>query len=233
MPRPDKVQAVDEIRSRFAESAGVIITEYRGLRVSQMQALRRDLKDAGAELKVIKNTLARIATAEMEIAELEELFAGPVAVVFYEGDPVPAAKVLKTFAKESPDLAVKGGLLSGRFLDAKQAAALSNLEPREVLLARVAGAVQAPMTKMAGAAAALLRNAVGVVDALLRQRQEIEGTPGGSAGAGESGAQADTGLAEAAGGEAEAAGAEDTAGDEPAPTAGDGVVESEGETDGS
>lgn len=158
MPRPEKVAVVEEIKTRFENSGGVILTEYRGLRVGEMQRLRRELRDNGTELKIVKNTLARLAVEGSDYAEIVEFFEGPVAIAFYDDDPVPTAKLLRGFASENPALVIKGGLLSGEVLSAEDARKLADLESRDVLLAKLAGAMQAPLTKLAGATSALIRN---------------------------------------------------------------------------
>lgn len=158
MPRPEKVAVVEEIKARFENSGGVILTEYRGLRVGEMQKLRRELRDNGTELKIVKNTLARLAVEGSDYAGIVEFFEGPVAIAFYEDDPVPTAKLLRGFASENPALVIKGGLLSGEVINAESARKLADLESRDVLLAKIAGAMQAPMTKLAGATSALIRN---------------------------------------------------------------------------
>lgn len=158
MPRPEKVAVVEEIKTRFENSGGVILTEYRGLRVGEMQRLRRELRENGTELKIVKNTLARLAVEGSDYAEIVEFFEGPVAIAFYDDDPVPAAKLLRGFASENPALVIKGGLLSGEVITAEDASKLADLDSRDVLLAKLAGAMQAPLIKLAGATFALIRN---------------------------------------------------------------------------
>jgi large subunit ribosomal protein L10 len=174
MPRPEKVQAVAEIKERIEGSQAVFLAEYAGLSVKDQQALRRDLRDNGAEFKVVKMTLARLATGELEIESLDELLLGPTGLTFVEGDPVGPAKVLKEFAKGHETFTIKGGLLGADFLTPENIAELASIEPREVLLARLAGAMKAPMANLAGLLAALPRNTASVLQQLL-EKKEVEG----------------------------------------------------------
>lgn len=182
MPRPEKVAVVEEIRARFENSGGVILTEYRGLRVAEMQQLRRALREAGTELKIVKNTLARRAVEGLSYSEIVQFFEGPVAIAFYGDDPVPAAKLLRSFSAENPALVIKGGLLAGEVIDAAATRSLADLESREVLLAKIAGALQAPMTKLAGASSALLRNFAYALGSYLSVREAEARATGTSEG---------------------------------------------------
>jgi large subunit ribosomal protein L10 len=176
MPRPEKVQAVAEIKERIEGSQAVFLAEYAGLSVKDQQALRRDLRDNGAEFKVVKMTLARLATGELEIESLDELLLGPTGLTFVEGDPVGPAKVLKEFAKGHETFTIKGGLLGAEFLTPEKIAELASIEPREVLLAKLAGAMQAPMANLAGLLAALPRNTASVLQQLLEKKEAEGGT---------------------------------------------------------
>ena len=163
--RPTKVSAVDELVTQFRESPAAVLTEYRGLTMSQLTTLRRSL---GRETTyaVSKNTLAKRAATEAGVEGLDDLFTGPTAIAFVKGDPVEAAKGLRDFAKAHPLLVIKGGVLDGRALTADDIKKLADLESREVLLAKLAGGMkaslakaaatfQAPITQMARLAAAL------------------------------------------------------------------------------
>jgi large subunit ribosomal protein L10 len=172
MPRPEKVQAVADIKERIEGAQAVFLAEYAGLSVQEQQTLRRELRANGAEFKVVKMTLARLAAADLDIEDLDELLLGPTGLTFADGDPVGAAKVLRDFAKGHEVLVIKGGLLGRGFLTPERVAELADIEPREVLLARIAGAFEAPMAKMAGLLAALPRNAVTVMQQLLEKKQE-------------------------------------------------------------
>jgi len=171
MPRPEKVQAVADIKERVDGAQAVFLAEYAGLSVQEQQALRRELRANGAEFKVVKMTLARLAVADLEIEDFEALLLGPTGLTFADGDPVGAAKVLRDFAKAHEVLVVKGGLLGREFLTPERIAELADIEPREVLLAKIAGAFEAPMAKMAGLLAALPRNAATAMQQLLEKKE--------------------------------------------------------------
>ena len=142
MARPDKAAGVAEIVESFQDSAGAVLTEYRGLTVKQLQDLRRALGE-NANYAVVKNTLTKIAADQAGIEGFDDLLTGPTAIAFINGDVVEAAKGLRDFAKANPSLVVKGGVLDGKPLDAKEIAKLADLESREVLLAKLAGAMLA------------------------------------------------------------------------------------------
>jgi large subunit ribosomal protein L10 len=150
MARPDKTAAVAELANEFRTSEGAVLTEYRGLTVKQLQELRRVLGD-NASYAVVKNTLTKIAAREAGLGDtFESLLAGPSAIAFVDGDVAQAAKGLLDFAKANPLLVIKGGVLDGKALTVAEVGKLADLEPREVLLAKLAGAMKA---SMAGAAA--------------------------------------------------------------------------------
>lgn len=174
-PRPNKVAVVDEVRERLGSATAALLTEYRGLDVSSMGELRRALRAAGGDYKVYKNTLVRFAARDLGLA-IEDILVGPTAIAFVTerpdgtpGDAVDVAKALKDFAKTNPALVVKGGLLGRRLLDAAEASSLADVEPREVLLAKLAGGMAAPMQQMAGLLAALPRNLAYGLKALIDQ----------------------------------------------------------------
>jgi large subunit ribosomal protein L10 len=171
MPTPEKVQAVADIKERLDGAQAVFLAEYAGLSVQEQQALRRELRANGAEFKVVKMTLARLAAADLEIEDFDALLLGPTGLTFADGDPVGAAKVLRDFAKDHEVLVVKGGLLGREFLTPERIADLADIEPREVLLAKIAGAFEAPMAKMAGLLAALPRNAATAMQQLLEKKE--------------------------------------------------------------
>ena len=171
MPRPEKVQAVADIKERLDGAQAVFLAEYAGLSVQEQQTLRRELRANGAEFKVVKMTLARLAAADLEIEDFDALLLGPTGLTFADGDPVGAAKVLRDFAKDHEVLVVKGGLLGREFLMPERIADLADIEPREVLLAKIAGAFEAPMAKMAGLLAALPRNAATAMQQLLEKKE--------------------------------------------------------------
>jgi large subunit ribosomal protein L10 len=146
MARPDKAAAVAEIVDQFNDSAGAVLTEYRGLTVKQLQDLRRSLGE-NANYAVVKNTLAKIAASEAGIDGFDDLLVGPTAIAFIQGDVVEAAKGLRDFAKANPTLVIKGGVLDGKPLDAVQIGKLADLESREVLLGKMAGAMLASLSQ--------------------------------------------------------------------------------------
>ncbi len=170
MARPEKVAVVEEISTKLREADAAVLTEYRGLTVKELATLRAALRPVATEYKVFKNTLARRAAEEAGLTDLTALLEGPVAIAFVRGDAVGAAKALRDFGRATPALVVKGGLLGERVMSAADIEALADIEPRDVLLARLAGAFQAPLTKAAGLFQALPRNLAYGVKALIDQR---------------------------------------------------------------
>ena len=147
--------AVAELTERFQSSSGAVLTEYRGLSVAQLGELRQSL-GTNATFSVVKNTLTKIAASEAGVtAELTDLLSGPSAIAFVQGDVVEAAKGLRDFAKANPLLVIKGGVLDGKALSPAEIVKLADLEPREVLLAKLAGAMKASLANAAGTFAAL------------------------------------------------------------------------------
>lgn len=146
MARPEKAAAIAEIVESFNGAAGAVLTEYRGLTVKQLQELRRSLGE-NANYAVVKNTLAKIAANEVGISGFDDLLVGPTAIAFIEGDVVEAAKGLRDFAKANPALVIKGGVLDGNILDAAEIGKLADLESREVLLGKMAGAMLASLSQ--------------------------------------------------------------------------------------
>jgi len=177
-PRPEKVAVVEEVRAKLEAADAAVLTEYRGLNVSATAELRRALREAGGEYKIYKNTMVRFAARDLGL-EIEDLLTGPTAIAFVDGDPVAVAKALRDFAKTNPALVIKGGLLGDKALDEAAVKALADVEPREVLLARLAGAIAAPMTQFAGLLEALPRNFAYGLKALIDQG----GAPGAPADA--------------------------------------------------
>lgn len=170
-PRPEKVAVIAEVTEKIGAAEAVLLTEYRGLRVGQLAALRAALRPAGAEYKVYKNTLVRRAAHQAGLGELTDQLTGPTAIAFVDGDVAAAAKALRDFAKANPLLVVKGGSLGGKTLSAADVQALADLPSRDVLLAQLAGAFQAPMVKLAGLLQALPRNFAYGLKALIDQRE--------------------------------------------------------------
>jgi large subunit ribosomal protein L10 len=149
MPNAEKAGAVAEITEQFANASAAVITEYRGLTVKQVTQLRRSL-GGDATYAVVKNTLTKRAAAEAGVPIDDSLLTGPTAIAFVKGDPVEAAKGLRNFARTNPLLIIKGGVMEGRALSAAEVERIADLESREVLLARLAGALKALPTRAAG-----------------------------------------------------------------------------------
>ena len=149
MPKQQKVERVAELKARIEGSDALLLTEYRGLTVSEITELRRSLAEGGTKFAVVKNTLMRRAVNDAGRAELESLLQGPSAVAFVAGDPVAAAKSVVDAAKKFPTLALKGGYMDGKMLSADDAKALALLESREVMLSKIAGLMKSEMTKAA------------------------------------------------------------------------------------
>ena len=170
MARPDKVAAVEKLTELFRSSSAVLLTEYRGLSVGKLQELRRNLGD-NAKYTVAKNTLASIAAREAGLDFLAEDLTGPTALAFVTGEPVEAAKALRDFAKDNKALVVKSGAMDGAPLTAAAVTKLADLESREVLLAKAAGAMKGKMMQAAYMFKAPAVKAVRTVDAL-REKQE-------------------------------------------------------------
>ena len=170
MANAEKTAAVAAITESFRGANAALLTEYRGLSVSEITELRRALGD-GAQYAVVKNTLTKLAAQEAGVAGIDELLAGPTAIAFVSGDPIEAAKGLRDFAKTHPMLVVKGGVLDGRPLSPAEIAQLADLESREVLLAKLAGVLQASLTQAVGLFAAPLSQAARLLGALETQRQ--------------------------------------------------------------
>jgi large subunit ribosomal protein L10 len=169
--RADKASAVAELTDNFRNSSATVLTEYRGLTVSQITELRRSL---GKETtySVSKNTLAKRAATDAGIAGLDELFTGPTALAFVSGDPVEAAKGLRAFAKAHPVLIIKGGVFEGKAISADDVNKIADLESREVLLARLAGAMKGNLTKAAGLFQAPLSQVARLAAALQEKREQ-------------------------------------------------------------
>ncbi|MQA23866.1 MAG: 50S ribosomal protein L10 [Micromonosporaceae bacterium] len=171
----DKAAAIAELVDRFQGASATLLTEYRGLTVTQITQLRRSLGE-GARYRVAKNTFIKRAAAEAGIEGLDDLFSGPTALAFVTGDPVEAAKGLRDFAKDHPNLVIKGGVMEGKTVSAAEITKLADLESREVLLAKLAGAMQANLSKAAGLFQAPLSQ-VARLAAALQEKRESEGAP--------------------------------------------------------
>src|SRR3954447_6646350 len=181
MARPDKAADVAELVESFQESAGAVLTEYRGLTVKQLQNLRRSLGE-NADYAVVKNTLTKIAATEAGIQGFDALLTGPTAIAFINGDVVEAAKGLRDFARANPSLVIKGGVLEGKSLDAGEIAKLADLESREVLLARLAGGMLASLSQAVYLLNAPLAQVARVAGALQAKAEEDPSVLAGGAG---------------------------------------------------
>jgi len=212
--REDKAAVVTEVRDRVGDSAAMLLTHYRGLGVKDLAALRTALREADADLRVVKNTLAKRAVAEAGVEGLDELLEGPTGLVFCGTDPVGPAKALKAFAKDHPELVIRGGWLDGAVLDADEAVKLADLASREELLAKLAGLMQGALSGMARLLQAPLAHQARLIQALL----DKGGAPGAPAAApaeavAEESAPVEEPAEEAAPAEAPEASAEDAAPD--------------------
>ncbi len=175
MPTDTKRQAVSELAELLRSSSAMAVADYRGLKVSDMQSVRRTLRDSGVQLTIAKNRLLKIAADEADRAELKPLLEGPTALATIDGDEAAMAKALAdAFRPYSRVVTLRGGLLGNRAIDASQLTRLATLPSREVLLGKVAGGMAAPMTSMAGVLAANLRNFVNVLTAVVDKKRETE-----------------------------------------------------------
>lgn len=221
-PRPDKVAIVDEVRERLSGAESVVVTEYRGLTVDALAELRSALRPAGGNYKVYKNTLVRLASTDIP-DEFSELLTGPTALAFTEttpegepGDVVSVAKAIRDFSKANPDLVIKGGLFEGEFIDADGVKQLADVEPREVLLAKLAGLMAAPMQQFASLMQALPRDLAYGLQALVDQGGGPPATPETEAADADDAEAAPEAEAETAEAPADDAGAADAPADAPA-----------------
>jgi len=222
MARPDKAAAVAEIVDSFNDSTGAVLTEYRGLTVKQLQELRRALGE-NANYAVVKNTLTKIAAKQAGVEGFDDLLNGPTAIAFINGDLVEAAKGLRDFAKANPALVVKGGYVDGAPMGAAEIAKLADLESREVLLGKLAGAMLASLSQavyLLNAPIAQVARLAGALQAKAEQDPSIL-----KGGAGEPAAPAEDTAAE------EPAASEDAPASEETPEAGDGAAEATGSSD--
>jgi large subunit ribosomal protein L10 len=227
MARPDKAAAVAEIVDSFNESAGAVLTEYRGLTVKQLQDLRRALGE-NANYAVVKNTLTKLAAQEAGVEGFDDLLNGPTAIAFINGDVVEAAKGLRDFARANPALVIKGGFVDGSSMDAKEIAKLADLESREVLLGKLAGAMLASLSQAVYLLNAPLAQAARLAGALQAKAEQDPTILKG--GAGEPAAVAEDTAADEAP-VAEEAASEDAPASEETTEAGDGATEAAGSSD--
>lgn len=170
MPTVTKEGLVGEIKERFNGSEAVLLIDYRGLSVKEMQELRRSVREAGGDIKVYKNSLTEIAIRELALPNMDEHLQGPTAFVFVEADPVAPAKALSVFAKAHQALELKGGLVQNRVIDTDGLKALATLPSREELVAKLLGTMQNPLTGTVRVLAGPARAFATVLDAIAKQK---------------------------------------------------------------
>jgi large subunit ribosomal protein L10 len=227
MPRPEKVSAVQEIAGRFTNAEAALLTEYRGLHVSDIAEVRNALRAADAEYKVLKNTLARIAVREVGLDELVGMLEGPTAIAFCHGDAVAAAKALDEASRKFPVLVIKGGVLQGKVIGGDQAQRLAALESREIQLGKIARLVNTPLQQMVNVLAAPLRDLGSMLAQVVAKKEsgELDAPPApedaGEPAVGQAAPAEAAGEAEAA---PEAGGETATAGDAEAAPVPEGAV---------
>ncbi|NLL47641.1 MAG: 50S ribosomal protein L10 [Firmicutes bacterium] len=171
MARPEKVAMVEEIQERLSKVQGAVLTDYRGLTAADMTALRKELRDAGVEYKVFKNTLTILAAQGAEMEDLVPLLTGPTAFAFGYDDPVAPAKIISEFAKKNKALEIKGGVVEGQVVSPEGVANLANLPSREVLLSMVLRGMQGPMAGMVNVLQGNIRNFVYALNAVKEQKE--------------------------------------------------------------
>lgn len=174
MNREGKAALVDELTSTFKEVDTMFVADYRGLDMPQISDLRGRLREADATFRVVKNTLARRAAEQAGLEDISDMFAGPTAVALVRGDAAAVAKALNDFGKGKDLLALRGGLMDGRRVDESQVKEIATLPPREVILAMLLSAVNAPMSQMVGVLSAPCRDIVGILDAYIQKREAEE-----------------------------------------------------------
>ncbi len=162
--RPEKVKVVEEIKERLDKAKATLLTEYRGLTVTELGTLRVELTKADVEYRVAKNTMTRIAAQQLGIDGLDPLCEGPTAIAYCYGDPVVGTKALATFAKDHPTLVIKGGVLEGRVMSADEAQGLATVDPLDVSLAKICGSLTAPLAAIVGTLEAPLRQILFVLE---------------------------------------------------------------------
>jgi large subunit ribosomal protein L10 len=164
MVRPEKLEAVENLKGKLNAAKGLVLADFTGLTVSEANELRRKCREAEVEYKVVKNTIARLAVKEAEIGELEEHFRGPVALALSETDSIAPARVLAAFRKEVQKLTFKAGYVEGRLFTAEEVREIAALPSKEGLVAQVIGALQAPMGQIVWTLEGVLRDLVSVIE---------------------------------------------------------------------
>lgn len=169
--REAKAAVVEEVKSKLSQSMAFVLADYRGLNVAEITQLRRQLREAGAELKVVKNTLTRIATRDLGLQGLDPYLEGPTAIVFTYGDPVAPAKVLTGFAKTKERFQLKAGILQGKVITPAEIKTLAELPSKEELVAKVMGGLKGPLYGLVNVLSGPIRNLVYVLEAVRREKE--------------------------------------------------------------
>lgn len=172
--RAEREEAVAALREALRAAPSAVLTDFRGLTVADLTELRRQLREGQVEFRVVKNTLARRATAAAGLASLHPLLEGPTAIAFGRGDPLAPSRLLSRAARALPQLQIKGGVLEGKVVSREEVLALAALAPRPVLLSRLVGVLQAPITRLAGALGATLRGLVVALDQVRVERERAQ-----------------------------------------------------------
>jgi large subunit ribosomal protein L10 len=171
LPKPKKIEAIEELRGRIQGAQVVVLSKYIGINAEQVTRLRRQLREARVDYKVFKNTLAKRVLDELEFSAAVRFMDGPTAWAF-SSDPVAPSKILRDFSKEVPAVVMTGGILDGRVVTKAQLEALADLPPKEVILAQVLGTMSAPIRNAVSAIAAVPRNLVNVLDQIRKQKEQ-------------------------------------------------------------
>ena len=172
MNRETKKEKIQDLKEKFNSINACILSDYRGLSVKEITDLRTKLRVSGAEIKIVKNTLAAMATEGTGVEQVKEHFSGPTAVTFCSSDPVASAKILLDFSKENPKFELKVGILEGRAIGLSEIKALASTPPREVLLARMLASFNAPIGGMVNVLGGVLRSFVYVIQAISKKKEE-------------------------------------------------------------
>ncbi|MCK8825779.1 50S ribosomal protein L10 [Fuchsiella alkaliacetigena] len=172
MPTREKELIVEELTDKFSETKAAVLTDYCGLDVAQVTELRNQLREAGVDYKVVKNTLALLAAKNADFEEIEEYLTGPTAIAFSDEDPVAPAKVLVEFAKEHEELEIKGGLVEGDLIDLEQVKSLADIPPREVLIAQLLAKMKAPVNGLVNALNDPLQSLAYTLKAIKEDKEE-------------------------------------------------------------
>lgn len=170
MVRPEKKAIVEELSDKFSQAESLVITDYVGLNVAEMTELRKQLREAGVEYKVVKNTLAKIAADQMELEEIDEYFVGPTAIAFGIEDVVSPAKVLVNFAEDHEVLDIKAGYLNGEVIDNDEVTSLAEIPSREELLAKAFAGMKAPISGLVNVLQGNMRNLVQVLSQIKEEK---------------------------------------------------------------